>query len=156
MRLSLLFIALTPFTVYAQSNLDVTREAIVSGLGVPFEYTISTLQNGEQRVLGRRNGYNTILEIIGPANDVREVTISYILGTSRADNIENVTLITMLGALIFDSTELIEWVTESMSFLADNGHEIRTRMYGDILVKLRNLTNVTGPFMLTITKMVSR
>ena len=156
MRLSLLFIALTPFAVYAQSNLDVTREAIVSGLGVPFEYTISTLQNGEQRVLGRRNGYNTILEIIGPANDVREVTISYTLGTSRADNIENVTLITMLGALIFDSTELIEWVTESMSFLADNGHEIRTRMYGDILVKLRNLTNVTGPFMLTITKMVSR
>ncbi len=120
---------------------------LVSRLDISLAYESGQLLSGESRTMGTSEDPFLMLELIGPASDLREIAFTTAPSANAAENVEalGITLI-LLTTVMSDWSDGVDWYTETLG----SGIEERAIRVDGVEVTIRNYADVLGVVSLSL------
>ena len=114
---------------------------LVSRLDISLAYESGQLLSGESRTMGTSEDPFLMLELIGPASDLREIAFTTAPSANAAENVEALGI-----TLILLTTVMSDWYTETLG----SGIEERAIRVDGVEVTIRNYADVLGVVSLSL------
>ncbi|MDE0394170.1 MAG: hypothetical protein OYK82_05265 [Gammaproteobacteria bacterium] len=144
MRAAILAVLLGLPLPAAAQGLGVSAQEIrglVSRLDISLAYESGQLLSGESRTMGTSEDPFLMLELIGPASDLREIAFTTAPSANAAENVEALGI-----TLILLTTVMSDWYTETLG----SGIEERAIRVDGVEVTIRNYADVLGVVSLSL------